>query len=186
VTRHDWSFCRQVIATQTATDRQAGSFGQLVAPEQQLFWTQVAHDDAAALKMAVAPGQLPASGTAPVWAGGAPASRAGDELPPMGVAPLQGALLVETHFPSCGGLGPDEEEQARSAAIAPAAADQRKDELFEAMAICFLGLRSRRLSRVMRVNERGRGHFAHGPAHFPSDRGHGSSLALEGSRLDRL
>jgi hypothetical protein len=34
-------------------------------------------------------------------------------------------------------LGLDEEEQARSAAIAPAAADQRKDELFEAMAIRF-------------------------------------------------
>ena len=35
VTRHDWSFCKQVIATQTATDRHAGSFGQLVVPMQQ-------------------------------------------------------------------------------------------------------------------------------------------------------
>jgi hypothetical protein len=154
VARHDWSFCKQVVATQTATDRQAGSFGQLVGPAQQLSWTQVAQEDAVALKIWVAPGQLPASTTPTIWPGGVPASLTGEEPPPPGDAPLHDPPLTGVQPLACGGLGVDEEEQdSKSAAMPPASAARLaefKDELFEAMAIAFSGLEARRLSRVLR------------------------------------
>jgi hypothetical protein len=157
VTRHDWSFCKQVVATQTATDRQAGSFGQLVGPTQQWSWTQVAQEDAVASKIWVAPGQLPASTAPTIWPGGVPASLTGEDPPPPGDPPLHDPPLVGVQPLASGGLGVDEEEQAnKRAAIAPASAAELaefKDELFEAMAIAFSGLEARRLSRVLRGAE---------------------------------
>ncbi len=44
VGRHDGSFGRQLCTTQTAMVVQFGSFGQLVALEQQCTATQEAHD----------------------------------------------------------------------------------------------------------------------------------------------
>jgi len=108
VTKQDWSFCKHVIATQTAMERHAGSFGQLVA-----------------LKIRVTPGQLPASGVVVTGVVGVvPASRDGAIMPPPGEAPLQGTPLTGVHAPSCGGLPSggegDEDEQATNAAIATA------------------------------------------------------------------
>jgi hypothetical protein len=123
VIRHDWSFCRHVVATQSARDRHAGSLGQLVELAQHWFWTQAAQDDPAALKSWVAPGQLPASEI--VWTGGGtPASREGVIVPPPTVDPVHVAAPLGVHFPSCGGLPSggegDEDEQARRAVMAPA------------------------------------------------------------------
>ena len=125
VTKQDWSFCKHVIATQTAMERHAGSFGQLVALEQQLAWTHVAQDELAALKIRVTPGQLPASGVVVTGVVGVvPASRDGAIMPPPGEAPLQGTPLTGVHAPSCGGLPSggegDEDEQAKKAVMAPA------------------------------------------------------------------
>jgi hypothetical protein len=161
-----------------------------------LSWTQVAQEDAVALKIWVAPGQLPASTTPTIWPG-VPASLTGEEPPPPGDAPLHDPPLTGVQPLACGGLGVDEEEQdSKSAAMPPASAARLaefKDELFEAMAIAFSGLEARGLSRVLRGAEgglgadgRGPGRLAQGRAHFPSDRDHCSLLALEGPRLDRL
>jgi hypothetical protein len=44
VGRHEGSFGRQLVTTQTAMVVQLGSFGQLVPVEQQLAATHEAHD----------------------------------------------------------------------------------------------------------------------------------------------
>jgi hypothetical protein len=189
VTRHDWSFCRHVIATQTATERHAGSLGQLVALGQQLVSTQVAQDDAAAAKISVAPGQFPAS-VIVTTTGVVPASRGGVDIPPPGGGVPQATPSTGLHAPSCGGLPSggegDEDEQATSAAIAPASVAYAKDEFFEAMAIGFswagVARAVKGCARVCLQAPR----RPHGRAHFPSDRDHCSLLALEGPRLDRF
>jgi hypothetical protein len=122
VIRHEASFARQVWATHTAIEVQAGSLGQLAAP-QQLATTQLAHDEPAALKISAAPGQLPASlATTPASSlAAAPPSPCGDEPPPFRLD-LQGAVAVGVHEPSCGGIGLLDEEQATIAVSAAAAA----------------------------------------------------------------
>jgi hypothetical protein len=123
VRRHDWSLSKHVVATHTAIDRQAGSFGQLVALMQHWFCTQAAQDEPAALKSWATPGQLPASVTV-VVIGGTPASRGGAFVPPPVVGPPQVATPMGVHFPCAGGLPSGvegfEDEQARQAAMAPA------------------------------------------------------------------
>jgi hypothetical protein len=90
---------------------------------QHWFCTQAAHDEPAALKIWVAPGQLPASVT--VWTGGTPASRGGGGvMPPPTVVPPHVAAPLGVHLASCGGLPSgregDEDEQARRVAMTPA------------------------------------------------------------------
>jgi hypothetical protein len=121
VGRHDESFGRHVCATHTAMLTHAGSLGQLVGLPQQLAATHVAHDDAAALKIWLAPAQVPPSPTIAVpLSVGLPPSGCG-EAPPPGTAPPQARVGVDTQVPSCGGLGL-EDEHATSAASAPARA----------------------------------------------------------------
>ncbi len=112
--RHDWSFWRHDVVTQVAIWRQAGSFGQLVEPVQQFVSAQVAQDDAAALKIWAAPGQLPASVAVPVWPGAVPAS-IGREDPPPGLAVPQGTPSVGLQAPSEGGMLSDDDEHAAAA-----------------------------------------------------------------------
>lgn len=191
VARHDGSFCRHDVVTHSAICRHAGSLGQLVAPEQQFVSAHVAQDDAAALKICITPGQLPASVPTPASSSGGPASLGGD-APPPGVPPGQGAPPVDLHAPIDGGRGLDD-EHAKSVAIAPARAggpSRRsaaravaavakggavaqaaaeavafKDESFEAMAIVFLGPWWRGVSSVLAVDVGARGGWgSHGGA----------------------
>jgi hypothetical protein len=150
VMRHDWSFARQLCATHTAIDVQAGSFGQLVASEQQCVATQAAHDEAAVLKIWLAPVQVPPSPTTPVPLSVAvpPPSPCG-EAPPPGTGAPQVRPRAGTQGPSSAGFGPLEDEHAMAAASAPARAARlavRMEESCKAMAIGFLGLWSWRLS----------------------------------------
>jgi len=129
VRRHDWSFARQLVATQTAMDTQAGSFGQLVELEQQFAVTHVAHEEPAVLKICVAAGQLPPSPSisTPVSAG-APASPGGEAPPPPDTAALQGTPLTGLQLPIGCGFVLDE-EHAKSAARAPARAEPLRAKL---------------------------------------------------------
>jgi hypothetical protein len=218
VRRHDWSFWRHDVVTHVAIWRQAGSFGQLVEPVQQLVSAQVAQDDAAALKIWAAPGQLPASVAVPVWTGGVPASIGRDEPPPPAVLGVpHGTPSVDLHAPIDGGRGLLDDEHAKSVATPaaiPAALSRRRarrlragggvaaepaeaaeaavltDELFQAMAVVFLGPQARGLSSVAGGRCAGflrRTRAVAPPARTLPERSRPSSLlALEGPPPDRL
>ncbi len=51
VSTHDWSFARHDVAMQVATFTQAGSFGQLVGPEQHAVAMQFAHVEPGVVKI---------------------------------------------------------------------------------------------------------------------------------------
>jgi hypothetical protein len=120
VARQDWSFARHPEATHAAMLTQAGSFGQLVGPEQHAAAMQFAHDEPGVVKIWLAPVHVPPSVTTTTPLSGTPPSPGGDAPPPAtGVAHV--APFVGTQVPSCGGFGlVDDDEQARRAPSAPA------------------------------------------------------------------
>jgi hypothetical protein len=118
VLRHDTSFARHRLATHEAIVRHAGSFGQLVGPEQQAVAMQVAHDEPGVVKIWLAPVQDPPSPTITMPLSTTPAPPSCGEVPPPGAGAPQGMPSVGWHVPSGGGLELD--EQARSAPRAPA------------------------------------------------------------------
>jgi hypothetical protein len=119
VGRHDVSFARHWVRTQVATERHAGSFGQLDEPWQQLISTHDRHDDVVVvvelLKISLAPGQLPPSvAVDPLSVSAVPPSPTALLPPPPVTAPEQGTPLTAMQLPSCGGVGPLDDEHAAS------------------------------------------------------------------------
>jgi len=119
VARQVWSFARHDVATHEATLRQAGSFGQLVGPEQHAVAMQLAQDEPGVVKIWLAPVHVPASVTKTTPLSKTPPSLGGEVPPPL-TGPVHMAPSVGLHVPSCGGFGLDDDEQAKRAPSVPA------------------------------------------------------------------